>query len=552
MRPGPDITRSAPPDRPGDARPPALATLAQHRLFFDALESTPMPMLVTDPAQPDNPVVFVNPPYLEMTGYARADVLGRNCRFMQGAATDPATVDRIRQAVRERRQVVAEILNYRKDGSAFWNALYVAPLFDADGNLRYFFASQIDVSSRKEAEAALVQAQKMEALGQLTGGISHDFNNLLQVLSGHLDLLDLKLERDALDAASARRSVAHARGAVAKAATLTQHLLAFSRKQRLENRSVDLNRAVDAVANLVRSTLGPGIELRTSLAEDVRRCRIDPTQFEVALLNILVNARDAMPDGGLVTIGTRTVRLDAGGVPASGDLPAGDYVCVSVRDSGGGIPPEILSRIMEPFFTTKEEGKGTGLGLSMVYGFVRQSGGSVDIDSEVGAGTTVRLYFPCAPEAEPPAPEPAHGDAGPQAWGGNESVLVVDDRAEVAATAGRMLRRLGYRVRMAHGAREALALLDRLPADDLPDLLFSDFIMPGGMNGLLLAREVRLRVPGIRILLTTGYAGEAVAGGEDRGLGLPVLQKPYRMDDLGRMVRAVLDGAPDARGVPES
>jgi PAS domain S-box-containing protein len=545
MHPG-----STPFDRPlpsavhVDPSLPILGTPEQHALFFAALNATPMPMLVTDPNQPDNPVVFVNQPYLAMTGYTREDVLGRNCRFMQGPATDPDTVDGLRQAMRERRKFIGEILNYRKDGSSFWNALYIAPLFDAEGKLAYFFASQLDVTRRREAEVALVQAQKMEALGQLTGGISHDFNNLLQVLSSHLDILDLKLARDTLDAASARRSVANARGAVTKAATLTQHLLAFSRKQRLENRTIDLNRVVEGVASLVHSTLGPSVEVRTSLAPENCRCRIDPTQLEVALLNVLVNARDAMKDGGLVTIGTRMVHVDDGDVARFGGMPAGDYSCISISDSGCGIPPDILSRIMEPFFTTKDEGKGTGLGLSMVYGFVKQSGGSVDIYSEVGIGTTVRLYFPCAdPDGDCDTPEPVRSDIPSSAQGGSEFILVVDDRTEVAATAHQMLKQLGYSVRVAHSARDALAVLDNLPGDGLPDMLFSDFIMPGGMNGLLLAREVQRRVPGIRILLTTGYAGEAVAEGADRGSDLPVLKKPYRMDGLARAVRAVLDGS---------
>jgi len=520
--------------------------ISGHRddIFFAAIETTRMPMLVTDPRQPDNPVVFANRAFLSMTGYAEEEILGHNCRFLQGPETDRSTVQALREAIEDRREFTTEILNYRKNGSTFWNALFVSPVYNQEKELVYFFASQLDVSRRRDAEEALGQAQKMEALGQLTGGISHDFNNLLQVMSGHLDILQYKVRAGQVDTASVARSVDSIRSAVNKAATLTQQLLAFSRKQRLEGRSVNLNTLAEGVIDLVKETLGNGVQVHTLLEPNLANCQLDPTQLEVAMLNVLVNARDAMPDGGSVTLKTRNIDVQPEDINAFAGLPAGQYVSISVTDTGTGIAPEIVARVMDPFFTTKEEGKGTGLGLSMVYGFAKQSGGTVDIYSELGLGTTVRMYFPASREVIRP---PTALGRRASDRGGDEAILVVDDRAEVAALSCDMLQSLGYRVQVAHSAREALALVEALPESEWPQLLFSDLIMPGGMNGFALAREMRRRVPHIRVLLTTGFAGSSDGMNADQGVEFEIIKKPYRLADLARRVRMVLDG-PTGRG----
>nr|WP_198982474.1 histidine kinase famiy protein [Herbaspirillum sp. ASV7] len=505
-------------------------------IFFAAVEMTRMPMIVSDPRQPDNPIIFVNNAFINMTGYSRAEVMGRNCRFLQGPETDRAVVAQVRQAVAERREIATELLNYRKNGSSFWNALFISPVYDQHGQLKYFFSSQLDISRRRDAEQALGQARKMEALGQLTGGIAHDFNNLLQVITGYLDIIQLALRSEVPDLDRVARSTDSIRKASGKAAMLTQQLLAFARKQRLEGRTINLNSLTEGFTDLVRRTLGGDIAVETHLASDLWNCRLDPTQMEVALLNVLINARDAMHGRGRVRIETANVDLDSDERALQLGLKRGQYVCIAISDDGPGIPPEILPRVMDPFFTTKDEGKGTGLGLSMVYGFVKQSGGSVRIASGPREGTRVAIYFPATQE---PVGGVFEYESHQHQQGGNEHILVVDDRLEVAELAQTMLESLGYRVSMVNAPSEALQLLrNGRPVD----LLFTDLIMPGNMNGVVLAREARRLQPSIKVLLTTGYASESIerhgADGE-----FPVIDKPYRQDELARKIRIVLDGA---------
>ena len=534
----PPIKNSSPPEvsvaDSGDQSIPG------HRddIFFAAIETTRMPMLVTDPRLPDNPIVFVNRAFLSMTGYSIEETMGHNCRFLQGADTDPSSVAAIREAIHDRHEISMELLNYRKDGTSFWNALYISPIFDQNKELVYFFASQLDVTRRRDAEAALGQAQKMEALGQLTGGIAHDFNNLLQVMSGHVELLEVRRKGGSMTDAALERGLVNIRSAIGKTSTLTQQLLAFSRKQRLQGRLVNLNTLVGELTDLVMDTLGEDIELKTQLADDLGNCQLDATQLETALLNILVNARDAMPVGGKIILKTRNIEVDAQDTHSFAGLTPGPYVALAVADTGTGISPDIIKRVMDPFFTTKDEGKGTGLGLSMVYGFAKQSGGTVDIYSEVGVGTTVRMYFPRSGRM---MKSPAQQSTRQADRGGTETILVVDDRLEVATLSRDMLEGLGYKVYVAASAREALDLERDHRHEWTPDLLFSDLIMPGGMNGLGLAREMRKRVPRIRILLTTGYAGASDGMNKDEGSEFEILKKPYRLADLARRVRHVLD-----------
>lgn len=530
-----------------DSLPPSVSvadsgpqSIPGHRddIFFAAIETTRMPMLVTDPRLPDNPIVFVNRAFISMSGYSVEEIMGNNCRFLQGPDTDPSSVAAIREAIHDRHEISLELLNYRKDGTSFWNALYISPIFDQNKELVYFFASQLDVTRRRDAEAALGQAQKMEALGQLTGGIAHDFNNLLQVMSGHAELLEVRRKTGSMTDAAFERGLTNIRSAISKTSMLTQQLLAFSRKQRLDGRLVNLNTLVSELTELVTDTLGAGIELKTQLADDLGNCQLDATQLETALLNIIVNARDAMPAGGKIILETRNIEVDAQDTHSFAGLPPGRYVALAVADTGTGIAPDIIKRVMDPFFTTKEEGKGTGLGLSMVYGFAKQSGGTVDIYSEVGVGTTVRMYFPRSGRMTKLS---APALTRPTDRGGKETILVVDDRVEVATLSRDMLEGLGYTVYMAGSAREALDLERDQRHVWTPDLLFSDLIMPGGMNGFGLAREMRKRVPRIRILLATGYAGASDGVNNNDGSEFEILKKPYRLADLARRVRHVLD-----------
>ncbi len=539
------------PEKPPAGEPPrvrtgAVSEIADHTsdIFFTAVEATRMPMVVTDPRQDDNPIVFVNKAFLGLTGYATEEIIGRNCRFLQGPDTDRESVNALREAIQARREFTTEIINYRKDGSTFWNALFVAPIYNAAGDLVYFFASQLDVSRRRTVEEALGQAQKMEALGQLTGGIAHDFNNLLQVIVGYIDILSHGLDRPDADRNRLRRATDNIRTAAERATTLTQQLLAFARKQRLDGRAVNLNALVKGMEDMAARSLGDAITLRLDVSEDLWNCRVDPAQAEVALLNILINARDAMPEGGTVVISTENRDIGAQDLGSqdfggSDSLGEGRYVTVTIADTGAGIPPPILARVMEPFFTTKDEGKGTGLGLSMVYGFARQSGGAAQIESVVGKGTRVRLSFPAAAEDDR---EPNRAVSGPVDRQGTETILIVDDREDVAELARTILRDSGYTLLMAQNGREALEILD---SSGSVDLLFTDLIMPGGMNGIMLAREARRRQPRLKVLLTTGYAEASLERTDAGGSEFDLLNKPYRRTDLIRRVRAILDGPTD-------
>ena len=505
----------------------------RHDIFFAAVETTRMPMIVTDPRQSDNPILFANRAFLEMTGYELNEIVGTNCRFLQGPDTDQETIAAIRSAIASRRDIAVEILNYRKNGAAFWNALFISPVYNRAGELVYFFGSQLDVSRRRDAESALVQSQKMEAIGQLTGGIAHDFNNILQVIIGYTETLQGAVSELA---PRHRRAVENIRSAANRAATLTQQLLSFARKQRLDSRPINLNNMIETLVQMARHTLGESVRIAVKAQPGLWNSRIDQTQAEVALLNLFVNARDAMPDGGTLTIRTENKEISEEDVVQFGVPKGGRYVALKVSDDGVGIPPHILARVAEPFFTTKEEGKGTGLGLAMVYGFTRQSGGSTYIYSEVGLGTTVQLLFP-ATEQEIAAPAIRPQMAMDRT--GSERILIVEDRADVAELARSILEDFGYRTEIAANAPTALELLD---SEIRFDLLFTDLVMPGGMNGTVLAREARKRQPKLKVLLTTGYSDAAVERADANIGEFEIINKPYRRTDLVRRVRQLLDG----------
>jgi two-component system cell cycle sensor histidine kinase/response regulator CckA len=388
-------------------------------------------------------------------------------------------------------------------------------------------------AERKRLEEMLRQAQKMEAVGQLTGGLAHDFNNLLTIIVGSLELLLTHSEVDA----RAQEMGQSALRASLRGAELTRQLLAFSRRQSLETRHFDLNELVAGTTELLRRTLGEDTEIELHLGADVWPALADPTQLEAALTNLAVNARDAMPKGGRLTIETANKSLDAVYAARNVEVTPGEYVMLAVSDTGTGMPPEILDRVFEPFFTTKEAGKGTGLGLSMVYGFAKQSGGHIKIYSEVGRGTTVRLYLPRGAADQKSLTADPPENVGDVAAGA--TILVVEDDADVRSVAINQLMALGYRVMEAKDGKVALALLGQ---DQSVDLLFTDVVMPGGMSGPDLAREARTIRPALKILFTSGYAEAAVGrGGQISEYGR-LLAKPYLIGDLARKVREALAG----------
>jgi PAS domain S-box-containing protein len=496
-------------------------------IFFAAVEMTRMPMVVTDPRQPDDPIVFANRAFLDLTQYEEKDIVGRNCRVLQGPQTNPDAVAEVREALAERRAVAVDILNYKADGTPFWNALYIGPIFDKDGELLYFFASQMDITQRRATEQSSLQAQKMEAIGQLTAGMAHDFNNLLQVINGNLELALLTLKH----AGGAAEPIRRAQRAAMKAGKLTQQLLTFARKQRLEPRRVNLNALLVEFSELLVRTLGDQVEMQLDLKPGLPSCKLDPTHFEMALLNVLINARDAMPNGGRVRVSTTV--FAAGATPES----AAGQVAVCITDEGEGMTPDVMRRATEPFFTTK--GPGTGLGLAMVHGFVQQSRGRLEIDSTPGKGTMVRMVFPIDGTRTAALPEQEEVDdaAVVAEESAKARILVVEDNEDVRELAETMLESAGYAVLSAPSGERALDLLDE--GGEI-DLVFTDVMMPGGMNGLQLADQVRARRPDTPILVTTGYMDELPTA---RGQRLDVLSKPYRQEDLLARVRAILPGA---------
>lgn len=503
-------------------------------VFFAAIEMTRMPMVLTDPNLDDNPIVFANKAFLDLTGYEENEVVGRNCRFLQGAQTDRGAVAELRDAIEAHQSIALELLNYRRDGTPFWNAVFIGPVYDTGGTLLYFFASQLDVTRRRNTEQSYRQAQKMESIGQLTAGLAHDFNNLLQVVNGNLDLLAAVTESE-----RAKRYVAAAQSAAERGAKLTRQLLAFARKTRLEPRPVDLSHLVTEFGDVIESSVNKRVELHFSLRRSLAHVVVDPDQLEMALLNIVNNARDAMPQGGVVTIATLPLRLD----DSSRDLEPGSYVMLEVRDEGTGMPPEVLERAVEPFFTTKGVGQGTGLGLAMASGFVRQSGGRLEIDSDPGHGTTVRMIFPIARDSlaeaeDEPVESTAVAPTPPSGYA--DHVLVVDDNEEVLSLASEILTSAGYRVTTAISGEDGLKAFERVHADNHVDLLFTDLVMPGGMNGLMLADAVIERDPTVSVLLTTGYNEELVVNGP-RKRATDVLSKPYRRSELLDRVRQALN-----------
>ena len=422
-----------------------------------------------------------------------------------------------------------------KDGSYRWISWVGIP---EDGLV---YCSGRDITEEKAAEAellaaqdALRQSQKMEAVGQLTGGIAHDFNNLLAGISGSLELLEKRMSEGRL--AGSERYIAAAQGSARRAAALTQRLLAFSRRQTLDPKPIDANRLIASMEDLIRRSVGPDVELEVVGAGGLWTTRVDPSQLENALLNLCINARDAMaPDGGRLTIETANRWLDERAAKDR-DLPPGQYISLSVTDTGAGMSPDVLAQAFDPFFTTKPLGQGTGLGLSMIHGFLRQSGGQVHIYTEPGKGTTVSLYLPRFAGAQEPveADEPTYANEA----GRGETVMIIDDEAIVRMLVVEVLGEAGYRVVEAEDGPSGLEILQ---SDARIDLLITDVGLPGGMNGRQVADAARLTRPDLKVLFVTGYAENAVVGNGHLDAGMQVITKPFAMALLANRVREMIE-----------
>jgi len=395
-------------------------------------------------------------------------------------------------------------------------------------------ALRVQMAERERVEDALRQAQKMEAVGQLTGGLAHDFNNMLTGISGSLELMQARIAEGRLE--DLGRYVTRAALSATRAAALTHRLLAFSRRQTLSPKPTDIEALITGMGELIRGTIGPMVTLETNLAKGLWITLCDPNQLESALLNLVINARDAMPDGGTLVVTAANTTLDDAYLSQQVDVEAGEYVVLSVRDTGVGMPPEVLTRAFDPFFTTKPIGEGTGLGLSMVYGFAKQSAGHVRIDSDPGRGTTVRLYLPRYHAGAPADDEGTEAGPAPRAYAG-ETILVVDDEPTIRMLVCEVLEELGYAAVEAGDANEGLRIL----RSNRPiELLITDVGLPNGMNGRQLADAARKNNPDLRVLFITGYAETAVAGSGGLEPGMDVITKPFALHSLAVKIGALI------------
>jgi PAS domain S-box-containing protein len=451
-------------------------------------------------------------------GYAPHEIVGQHfSRFYTETDRANGRPSRALRIAREQGRYEEEGWRVRKDGTFFWASVVIDPIYE-DGHLIGFAKITRDISERREAELKLEQvqkqlaeAQKLDALGQLTGGVAHDFNNLLMIISGSLH----SIKRNAGDDPKLQRAIAAIENATRRGAALTSQLLSFARRQSVNPEAIDVGERIEAIRQVLDTGVGSAVRLAFDVARDCWPVIIDLGEFETALVNLVINARDAMPNGGTVTIAAQNRTLHEGSSP-------GDFVAISVSDTGLGIAPDILSKIFDPFFTTKPVGKGTGLGLSQVHGFAHQAGGTILVDSELGEGTRVTILLP-RQQAGLPVKSEETVDLG-----GSGTVLLVEDNPDVASVSRNLLEQLGFNVRRVAAADAALREIER----NQIDLVFSDIVMPGGLDGLGLARRLREIRPDLPVLLVTGYSDAAA---DVRG-DFPILRKPYEIHQLSKAI----------------
>ncbi len=509
------------------------ALLESEQMARDVIANAFEAFIQTDDA---SYVLEWNPQAEAIFGWSRQEAVGKHLPgLLQSEGLQPHCESMKERLLRNEENAAAgerfEVKAMRKDGHSVTIEASLNALRRRGGYVFNIFGR--DLTQKVAAEEQLRQAQKMEALGQLTGGIAHDFNNVLTVITGTIEILAEEVSAKPETAAIARLiSEAADRGA-----ELTAHLLAFARKQPLRPREIDVNRLIVESTKLLRPTLGAHVEIESMLTDSIWTALVDPGQLSSALLNLAINARDAMPSGGKLTLETKNVTFDENYVAANGDVQAGNYVMIAVSDTGVGIPEAIRDRVFDPFFSTKQVGKGTGLGLSMVYGFVKQSGGHIKVYSEEGHGTTFKLYLP---QANAPPEQIAAEPSTPEIEGGNETILVVEDDPLVRAYVNTQLQSLGYKTLSAANGVEALAIADSGAAFDL---LFTDIIMPGRLNGRQLAAEMASRRASLKVLFTSGYTENAIIHHGRLDLGVLLLAKPYRKLDLACMLRVALTSA---------
>jgi PAS domain S-box-containing protein len=511
------------------------------RQYRDLFEFAPDGLVLSDEK---GIIVLVNQQAEAIFGWAREDLIGQSIEILIPRAMRQAHVGLREDFMRspKRRRMAGErqaLQAQRKDGTVFPVEVDLAPVETDDGVM--IAAAVRDIALRKALEAQLAQATKMEAIGKLTGGLAHDFNNYLGVIIGNLDLL-----RETEDVTPAQIALVNsALSGAERSADLTRSLLAFSRQQPLDPHITDINASIESVVSLLRRTLGEDITLKSAPSSGLWLARIDAALLDSCIVNLANNARDAMPRGGTLLIATRNIHFDDEYVHAHAGSSVGDYVLIEVTDTGDGMPPEVIARVFEPFFTTKQPGHGTGLGLSMVYGFVKQSGGYINIYSEPRMGTTIRIYLPRATSSGIDAEEASAISDGPTIKGG-ETILLVEDNDDLRETVVAQLSSLGYRVIHVSNAEAALIILEA--GEPAVDLLFTDVIMPGPLSGFDLAEVATQRRPGIKILMTSGFPGDALRDNESK-LAVGLLAKPYGKAALQREIRMALHGGGHEAGL---
>lgn len=511
----------------------------QQALFRAVYECLPDAVIVTDAAYR---VRAVNPAFTRVFGLTTAELEGRTTEQIFARHLDWMTqCERVIGNCRPDTEVQLRGLEFRRaDGEVFPGTIVTTSVATPDNRLHGHLDLIRDISAERRQEAQLMQAQRMEAIGQLTGGIAHDFNNILTVVLGNVELLEMRLGDNETALSLARE----AREAAEIGARLTDRLLTFGRRQLLETRRINLNEFVLGLMEILQRAIGEDIDVTTALASDLALTEVDPGEVENAVLNLAINARDAMPKGGRLVIETRNVHLDTSATAETPELMPGHYVVLSVSDTGHGMTAEVKARAFEPFFTTKGSGgggKGTGLGLATIYGFVKQSGGHASISSEPDCGATVELFLPAVPMPEKVQREAALLPAQiPDGKG--QRILVVEDNDRVRRLTSRRLADLGYQV---GEAANGVTALEALAAGQLYDLVFTDVVMPGGLSGLDLAREIAHHFPGIGVVLTTGYAEEMLQPTEPLEPMPVVLRKPYSQAELAHCIAQALSDQDD-------
>jgi PAS domain S-box-containing protein len=505
------------------------------RLLGSAVEQSTESIVITD-AQIDLPgprIIFINPAYTKMTGYTAAEAIGKTPRILQGARTDKSVLSRLRKNLEDGEAFHGEAVNYRKDGTEYDQEWQIAPIRNAAGIITNFVGVQRDITARKKLEGQLVQSQKMETVGKLAGGIAHEFNSILTAIIGQSELL---LE-DLPAGSPLTKNATEIIKASNRAATLTRQLLAYGRRQFLQPENLDLNQLISGMGGMLQNLIGAGVDAQIVPALDLREVKADAGQIEQVIVNLVMNARDAMPNGGKLTLETANVTVHAESVGRYPELKPGAYAMLAISDTGTGMSDAVKARLFEPFFTTKDVGQGTGLGLSTCYGIVKQSGGHISVYSELGRGTTFKIYLP---QVEPPPKIPVQRLDSPDLPRGTETILLVEDDPALRDMAAALLRRLGYAVLTAANGVEALSLKQQRDTGHV-DLLLTDVVMPH-MSGKELADRVRVLYPLTKILFTSAYTENAIIqqGVLDKGVAL--LQKPFTPSALAHKLREMLDG----------